>query len=136
MLFDFRTIGEDEFHLLVNDCHETVTYYRKKEINTVAFINHLYSHIHHFHYQKGISLGVAIYENFPSFDMQQQKLKEIVEAAPININYLGEVSEKNLEKMIHDMEKLKKQLQHLKNQTRFTAFSSGEKMYIFQVSNV
>lgn len=68
--------------------------------------------------------------------MQQQKLKAIVEAAPININYLGEVSEKNLEKMIHDMEKLKKQLQHLKNQTRFTAFSSGEKMYIFQVSNV
>lgn len=136
MLFDFRTVVENEFDLLVNDCHETVTYYRKKETNTVSFINHLYSHIHHFHYQKGISLGVAIYENFPSFDTQQQKLKAIVEAAPININYLGEVSEKNLEKKILEMEKLKKQLQHLKNQTRFTAFSSGEKMYIFQVSNV
>lgn len=136
MLFDFRTIGEDEFELLINDCHETVTFYRHKNINTVEFINDFYSHIHNFHYQNGISLGYAIYNNFPFFNNEQQKLKEIVEISPININYIGEISEKNINKKINEIERLKDQLKNLKNQTRFTAFSSGDEIYIFQVSNL
>ncbi|MGF0112304.1 AMP-binding protein [Streptococcus sp. SGI.013] len=136
MLFDFRTIGEDDFELLVNDCHETVTFYRHKNTNTVEFINDFYNHIRNFHYQNGISLGYAIYNNFPLFNNEQQKLKEIVEVSPININYIGEVSEKNVNKKINEIEQLKDQLKNLKNQTRFTAFSSGDDIYIFQVSNL
>lgn len=136
MLFDFRTIGEDEFELLVNDCHETVTFYRHKNTNTVEFINDFYSHIQNFHYKNGISLGYAIYNNFPFFNKNQQKLKDIVEISPININYIGEISEKKINEKINEIEQLKVQLKNLKNQTRFTAFSSGDDIYIFQVSNL
>lgn len=102
----------------------------------LEFINDFYSHIQNFHYKNGISLGYAIYNNFPFFNKNQQKLKDIVEISPININYIGEISEKKINEKINEIEQLKVQLKNLKNQTRFTAFSSGDDIYIFQVSNL
>lgn len=136
MLFDFRIIRDYKFDYLLNDCHETVTFYRNKEIESLEFINELYYHIDNFHYKKGISLGLAIYSNFPEFNEEQKKLQEIVETSPINIDYIGEVSKKDLDRKIKEIEMLTHQLKDLKKQTRFTAFSCAEDMYIFQVNNL
>lgn len=134
MLFNLREVKGQSYRALINDCHETVTFFRNSLEDDLTFLNKLYSRIVSFHLNDGVSLGMAIYANFPEYTAEQNELKNIVETSPVNIDYIGEVEPQNVEKEVAAMKALKNQLKGLKNQIRFTAFSSGNNMYVFQVN--
>ncbi|WP_304054132.1 non-ribosomal peptide synthetase [Levilactobacillus namurensis] len=134
MLFNLREVKGQSYRALINDCHETVTFFRNSLEDDLTFLNKLYSRIVSFHLNDGVSLGMAIYANFPEYTAEQNELKNIVETSPVNIDYIGEVEPQNVEKEVSAMKALKNQLKGLKNQIRFTAFSSGNNMYVFQVN--
>lgn len=134
MLFNFRTIRERNFAQLVNDCHETLTFVRREEDDALTFTNALYRHLMQFHYRDGHSTGYAIYKDFPAFSPEQQRLRDIYETAPINIDYIGAVDLQSLSSQIEQIRGLEKSLSGMKRQMRFTVFSCEDCLYIMQVS--
>lgn len=134
MLFNFRKVNNKDFSTLINDCHETLTFFRRKSDTDIQFVNNLFYRLNDFHYNRGISTGYAIYNNFPAFNNEQLQIQKILEEAPINIDYIGEVETKNLDSKAKAIINLRKQLKDLKHQIRFTAFSSKNEMFIYRIS--
>jgi hypothetical protein len=136
MLFNFRQIDGRTFDLLVNDCHETMTYFREAGVSDLDFMNRLFGHLSSFHYGEGHSTGHAIYSLFPKMTKGQMRLQEIYERAPLNIDFMGEVDAGDLEETLESVEALRSTLRNLKKQIRFTAFRCQDKLYILQVSHI
>lgn len=136
MLFNFRQIDGRTFDLLVNDCHETMTYFREAGVSDLDFMNRLFGHLSSFHYGEGHSTGHAIYSLFPKMTKGQMRLQEIYERAPLNIDFMGEVDAGDLEETLESVEALHSTLRNLKKQIRFTAFRCQDKLYILQVSHI
>ena len=134
MLFNFRNVNNKNFSTLINDCHETLTFFRRKTDTDIQFVNSLFYRLNDFHYNRGISTGYAIYNNFPAFNNDQLKLQKILEEAPINIDYIGEVEPDKIDGKKKAIINLRKQLKDLKHQIRFTAFSSKDEMFIYRIS--
>lgn len=134
MLFNFRTVGGRRFADLVNDCHETLTFVRDGRDDSLTFMNALYRHLTGFHYRDGHSTGYAIYRDFPDFPPDRQRLRDIYESAPVNIDYIGAIAPEELESQIEKVHELGRALSGMKRQMRFTAFSCGDDLIIMQVS--
>ncbi|WP_164521005.1 AMP-binding protein [Bifidobacterium samirii] len=134
MLFNFRTVGGRRFADLVNDCHETLTFVRDGQDDSLTFMNALYRHLTGFHYHDGHSTGYAIYRDFPDFPPARQRLRDIYESAPVNIDYIGAIAPEELESQIEKVRELGRALSGMKRQMRFTAFSCGDDLIIMQVS--
>lgn len=125
-IFSFRRLQNKNFENIIGDCHSNVLFTRWKFQNRLTFINHLK---HQVELQKtaAFSTNEYVYGGFPDISEDRQLIVKDYEAVSLNINYIGEVSDKEFDELIHNDQQLEG-LKNLNKQFRLLSFSNGVRL--------